>query len=70
MGNGNEGVPKVIVDNFDKEKIAFYDATGAHAGSCLEMYYTIRSSLEDLDTSKRESDCRNDTQGQYGRIIH
>ena len=35
IGNSSEGTPKVIVDNFDKEKIAFYDATGAHAGALL-----------------------------------
>jgi len=28
-------VPKVIVDNFDKKQIPFYDATGAHAGALL-----------------------------------
>jgi len=35
LGNGNEGAPKVIVDNFDKQHVAFYDATGAHAGALL-----------------------------------
>ncbi len=28
-------VPKVIVDNFNKDKSPFYDATGAHAGALL-----------------------------------
>ncbi|MFH1916514.1 MAG: ATP-dependent protease LonB [Nanoarchaeota archaeon] len=28
-------VPKVIVDNFDKKHVPFYDATGAHAGALL-----------------------------------
>lgn len=28
-------VPKVIVDNFDKKKALFFDATGAHAGALL-----------------------------------
>ncbi|RLE38433.1 hypothetical protein DRJ17_03915 [Candidatus Woesearchaeota archaeon] len=27
--------PKLIVDNFDKKKVPFYDATGAHAGALL-----------------------------------
>lgn len=27
--------PKVIVDNFDKKQVPFYDATGAHAGALL-----------------------------------
>ncbi|MGV8141193.1 MAG: ATP-dependent protease LonB [Candidatus Woesearchaeota archaeon] len=35
MGNGNEGTPKVIVDNFDKQHVSFFDATGAHAGALL-----------------------------------
>ena len=35
IGNASEGTPKVIVDNFDKEKVSFYDATGAHAGALL-----------------------------------
>ena len=35
MGGGNEGTPKVIVDNFDKQNVSFYDATGAHAGALL-----------------------------------
>jgi Lon-like ATP-dependent protease len=29
------GVPKVIVDNFKKDKVPFFDATGAHAGALL-----------------------------------
>jgi len=28
-------VPKVIVDNFDKKQVPFFDATGAHAGALL-----------------------------------
>ncbi|MFH1071814.1 MAG: ATP-dependent protease LonB [Nanoarchaeota archaeon] len=28
-------IPKVIVDNFDKKHVPFYDATGAHAGALL-----------------------------------
>jgi len=28
-------VPKLIVDNFDKKRVPFYDATGAHAGALL-----------------------------------
>jgi Lon-like ATP-dependent protease len=28
-------VPRVIVDNFDKKHVPFYDATGAHAGALL-----------------------------------
>ena len=35
INTGGEGTPKVIVDNFDKEKVSFYDATGAHAGALL-----------------------------------
>ncbi len=35
MGGGHEGVPKVIVDNFDKQNVSFFDATGAHAGALL-----------------------------------
>jgi Lon-like ATP-dependent protease len=35
MSSGNEGTPKVIVDNFDKQHVSFYDATGAHAGAML-----------------------------------
>jgi Lon-like ATP-dependent protease len=32
---GNSGIPRVIVDNFDNKQMAFYDATGAHAGALL-----------------------------------
>jgi len=35
MATGGEGTPKVIVDNFDKQSVTFYDATGAHAGALL-----------------------------------
>ena len=35
VGGSNEGIPKLIVDNFDKKHVAFYDATGAHAGALL-----------------------------------
>jgi len=35
IGNGHEGNPKVIVDNFDKQRVSFFDATGAHAGALL-----------------------------------
>jgi len=35
MGTGSEGAPKVIVDNFDRQHVPFYDATGAHAGALL-----------------------------------
>ncbi|MBN1645688.1 ATP-dependent protease LonB [Candidatus Woesearchaeota archaeon] len=28
-------IPKIIVDNFDKKNVPFYDATGAHAGALL-----------------------------------
>ena len=31
----NVNVPKLIVDNFDKKKLPFYDATGSHAGALL-----------------------------------
>jgi Lon-like ATP-dependent protease len=34
MGPKNQ-MPKVIVDNFDKKHVPFYDATGAHAGALL-----------------------------------
>jgi ATP-dependent Lon protease len=34
-GGNNAGVPKVIVDNFNKKKAPFFDATGAHAGALL-----------------------------------
>ncbi len=33
--SSNEGTPKLIVDNFDKKHVPFYDATGAHAGALL-----------------------------------
>lgn len=32
---GKANVPKVIVDNFNKEQAPFFDATGAHAGALL-----------------------------------
>jgi Lon-like ATP-dependent protease len=35
MGGVNSGTPKIIVDNFDKKNVPFYDATGAHAGALL-----------------------------------
>jgi ATP-dependent Lon protease len=35
MGAAKPKVPKVIVDNFNKKKVPFYDATGAHAGALL-----------------------------------
>jgi len=35
MMNNSEGVPKLVVDNFDKKNVPFYDATGAHAGALL-----------------------------------
>jgi Lon-like ATP-dependent protease len=35
IGNSSEGTPKVIVDNFDKQNVSFFDATGAHAGALL-----------------------------------
>ncbi|MEM4260643.1 MAG: ATP-dependent protease LonB [Candidatus Woesearchaeota archaeon] len=35
MESKNKSPPKVIVDNFDKKHIPFYDATGAHAGALL-----------------------------------
>jgi len=35
MMGGGTIAPKVIVDNGDKEKAPFYDATGAHAGALL-----------------------------------
>ena len=34
IGN-SEGTPKLVVDNFDKKHVPFYDATGAHAGALL-----------------------------------
>jgi Lon-like ATP-dependent protease len=35
ISGGNGGSPKLIVDNFDKKHVSFYDATGAHAGALL-----------------------------------
>lgn len=35
MGGPRVAVPKIIVDNFDKKDVPFYDATGAHAGALL-----------------------------------
>ncbi|NQU78822.1 ATP-dependent protease LonB [Candidatus Woesearchaeota archaeon] len=36
MSAGKEtGVPKIIVDNFNKKQSPFFDATGAHAGALL-----------------------------------
>ncbi len=35
FSSSSEGMPKVIVDNFDKQHTPFYDATGAHAGALL-----------------------------------
>jgi len=35
IGTSGEGNPKVIVDNFDKQNVSFFDATGAHAGALL-----------------------------------
>lgn len=35
MPNVKTLVPKLIVDNFDKKKVPFFDATGAHAGALL-----------------------------------
>ncbi len=35
MMNGKTQMPKIIVDNFEKELVPFYDATGAHAGALL-----------------------------------
>jgi len=32
---GKNSTPKVVVDNFDKKKALFFDATGAHAGALL-----------------------------------
>ncbi len=31
----NLNIPKLIVDNYDKKRLPFYDATGAHAGALL-----------------------------------
>jgi len=35
MLSGKTGKPKVIVDNYNKEQVPFFDATGAHAGALL-----------------------------------
>ncbi|RMF54470.1 ATP-dependent protease LonB [Candidatus Woesearchaeota archaeon] len=35
MGQKRNHVPKLIVDNFNKESSPFFDATGAHAGALL-----------------------------------
>jgi len=35
MGDGKVLIPKVIVDNFNKDQVPFLDATGAHAGALL-----------------------------------
>ena len=35
MNVSNNPVPKMIIDNFDKKKAPFIDATGAHAGALL-----------------------------------
>lgn len=35
MESKSKSPPKVIVDNFDKKHVPFYDATGAHAGALL-----------------------------------
>ncbi len=35
MGGSKISVPKIIVDNFGKKQVPFYDATGAHAGALL-----------------------------------
>ena len=35
VGGQVQGNPKVIVDNFDKKQVPFFDATGAHAGALL-----------------------------------
>lgn len=35
MGTERVQVPKVIVDNYQKDQAPFYDATGAHAGALL-----------------------------------
>ncbi|MBI4439995.1 ATP-dependent protease LonB [Candidatus Woesearchaeota archaeon] len=33
--DGKAKVPRIIVDNFNQEKVPFFDATGAHAGALL-----------------------------------
>ena len=35
IGKKNVQVPKLVVDNFNKSKVPFQDATGAHAGALL-----------------------------------
>ncbi|MFH1174978.1 MAG: ATP-dependent protease LonB [archaeon] len=35
MLNERTGTPKLVVDNFDKNRVPFFDATGAHAGALL-----------------------------------
>ncbi len=35
MGPAKVGIPKIIVDNYNKKQSPFYDATGAHAGALL-----------------------------------
>jgi Lon-like ATP-dependent protease len=35
LGSAREKSPKVIVDNFKKDHVPFFDATGAHAGALL-----------------------------------
>ena len=41
------GMPKVIVDNFEKKNAPFYDATGAHAGALLgDVLHDPLQSLE------------------------
>ncbi len=35
MAQSRKPVPKLIVDNYDKKQIPFFDATGAHAGALL-----------------------------------
>jgi ATP-dependent Lon protease len=33
--NNKTKIPKIIVDNYDRKKVPFYDATGSHAGALL-----------------------------------
>lgn len=35
LGANKSQTPRIIVDNFKKKKVPFYDATGAHAGALL-----------------------------------
>jgi Lon-like ATP-dependent protease len=35
MPEARVSIPKLIVDNFDKKQVPFFDATGAHAGALL-----------------------------------